>query len=87
MAGYNTTRILLLCDLLVLVLSFGVGQLFRLPDFNDSFGLWWQAEGQFRIYGLFIVFVGIIFNFGFFYLPRWEDFVCWLFVDIWGNRA
>lgn len=79
MAGYNTTRILLLCDLLVLVLSFGVGQLFRLPDFNDSFGLWWQAEGQFRIYGLFIVFAGIIFNFGFFYehysqrKPFWDE--------------
>ena len=76
---HYATRFLLLSDMLALLFCFCCGQLLRLEDFNGSLNVWWQQEGQFRIYGLLIVFAGIIFNFGFFYehysqrKPFWDE--------------
>lgn len=74
-----SNRIFLGIDLFALSIAFVVGQLLRLPEFNGLISLWWQIEGQFRIYGFLLIMVGIIFNFGFFYehyskrKPFWDE--------------
>jgi Undecaprenyl-phosphate galactose phosphotransferase WbaP len=70
---------LLLADILALLLAFFVGQLLRLMEFNYSFDVWWIAEGQFRVLGLFLIFMGFLLGFGFFYQhysqrkPFWDE--------------
>ncbi len=75
----NMTRLLLVIDFMALITSFIIGQSVRLNDFNGSLSLWWQDEGQFRMSGLLVTFIGILFNFGFFYQhfsqrkPFWDE--------------
>jgi len=70
---------LLLADILALLLAFFVGQLLRLMEFNYSLDVWWVAEGQFRILGLFLIFMGFLLGFGFFHehysqrKPFWDE--------------
>jgi Undecaprenyl-phosphate galactose phosphotransferase WbaP len=48
-------------------------------EFNYSFDVWWIAEGQFRVLGLFLIFMGFLLGFGFFYQhysqrkPFWDE--------------
>lgn len=75
----HLTRLLLLSDILALLLCFCAGQSLRLYEFNGVVETWWQYEGLFRMYGLLIVFIGIVFNFGMFYehysqrKPFWDE--------------
>ncbi len=78
--GRNVKNLILwFADMSALLSAFVAGQLLRLSEFNYVFDVWWQTEGQFRIYGLLIVMVGILFNFGFIYehysqrKPFWDE--------------
>jgi undecaprenyl-phosphate galactose phosphotransferase len=79
MSSNNSTRFLLSADILAVVLAFLVGQSLRLFEFQGSLSLWWQLEGQFRIYGLLIATVGVFISFGFFLQhysqrkPFWDE--------------
>ena len=70
---------LLLADILALLFAFSAGQLLRLMEFNYSLDVWWVAEGQFRILGLFLIFMGFLLGFGFFHehysqrKPFWDE--------------
>lgn len=57
--------ILRFSDIFAVVVAFAASQLLRLAEFDWSIAIWWHLEGQFRIYGISLVLVGMLFGFGF----------------------
>ena len=76
---FNNSSFIRFSDLCALFLAFTVGQLPRFAEFNWSITVWWQLEGQFRIFGCIVVLIGLLFAFGFFYehyskrKPFWDE--------------
>ena len=76
---FNNSSFIRFSDLCALFLAFTVGQLPRFAEFNWSITVWWQLEGQFRIFGCIIILIGLLFAFGFFYehyskrKPFWDE--------------